>query len=117
MALPWLCRPTKLFSLMQTSFAQELNLHRSVSATQMKLIEQDELDAYRAALARLGLRQDDFDLSETDTTDPKTDEIFALEGFVVITRKSTQQQKQYPIGDGSAWVATFERDLAKNAFG
>ena len=51
------------------------------------------------------------DLSETDTTDPKTDEIFALDGFVVITRKSTQKQKQYPIGDGSAWVEAFARDL------
>ena len=83
----------------------------------MKLIEQDELDAYRAVLARFGLRGDDFDLSETDTTDPKTDEIFALEGFVVITRKSTQQQKQYPIGDGSAWVEAFARDLARDYFG
>ena len=83
----------------------------------MKLIEQDELDSYRAVLARFCLRQDDFDLRETDTTDPKTDEIFALEGFVAITRKSTQQQKQYRIGDGSAWVAIFERDLAKSAFG
>ena len=83
----------------------------------MKLIEQDELDAYRAVLARFGLRGDDFDLSETDTTDPKTDEILALEGFVVITRKSTQQQKQYPIGDGSAWVEAFARDLARDYFG
>ena len=83
----------------------------------MRLIEQDELDAYRALLARFGLRGDDFDLRETDTTDPKTDEIFALEGFVVITRKSTQKQKQYPIGDGSTWVEVFGRDLAKDSFG
>ena len=83
----------------------------------MKLIEQDELDAYRAVLARSGLRDDDFELSETDTTDPKTDEVFALEGFVVITRKSTQRQKQYPIGDGSAWVEAFARDLERNDFG
>jgi hypothetical protein len=83
----------------------------------MKLIGQDELNAYRAVLARFGLGGDDFDLSETDTTDPKTDEIFALEGFVVITRKSTRRQKEYPIGDGSAWVEMFERDLAKKSFG
>ena len=70
----------------------------------MKLIGQDELDAYRAVLARFGLRGNDFDLSETDTTDPKTDEVFALEGFVVITRRSTQRQKEYPIGDGSACI-------------
>lgn len=83
----------------------------------MKLIEQDELDAYRAVLARFGLPGDDFDLSETDTTDPKTDEILALTGMVVITRQSTQRQNQYAIGDGSAWVELFERDLAKNSFG
>ena len=83
----------------------------------MKLIETDELEAYYAVLARFGLRRNGFDLSEADTTDPKTDEVFALEGFVVITRKSTQRQKQYPIGDGSKWVETFERDLAKSLFG
>lgn len=83
----------------------------------MKLIEQDELEAYHAVLARFGLRGNEFDLSETDTTDPKTDEVLALEGFVIITRVSTQRQKQYPIGDGSKWVEAVERDLAKNLFG
>jgi len=38
----------------------------------MKLIGQDELNAYRAVLARFGLGGDDFDLSETDTTDHST---------------------------------------------
>ena len=83
----------------------------------MKLIETDELEAYHAVLARFGLRGNDSDLSETDTTDPKTDEVFALEGFVVITRKSTQRQKQYPIGDGSKWVEAFERDLRRTCSG
>lgn len=83
----------------------------------MKLIEPDELDDYHAVLARFGLRADDFDLTETDTTDPKTDEVFALEGFVVVTRKSTRQQKEYPIGDGSRWVQEFEHDLVKGSFG
>ena len=83
----------------------------------MKLVEQDELEAYHAVLARFGFHRNDFDLSETDTTDPKTDEVFAREGFVVITRKSTRRQKEYPIGDGSKWLEAFERDLAKNLFG
>jgi hypothetical protein len=34
----------------------------------MQLIEQDELEAYHAVLARFGLRGNDFDLSETDTS-------------------------------------------------
>lgn len=62
----------------------------------MKLIEQGELEAYHAVLARFGFRGNDFDLSETDTTDPKTDEVFALEGFVVIARKSTTAAEAIP---------------------
>jgi hypothetical protein len=83
----------------------------------MKLIEQDEMDDFRAVLRRFNLSTEDFDLAETDTTDPKTDETFALTGFVVITRISTNLNAQYPIGDGSKWVEEFERDLAGNLFG
>ena len=83
----------------------------------MKLIEPDEKESFFAMLARFNLPLDDFALSETDTTDPKTDEVFALTGFVVVTRKSTQQKMEYPIGDGSHWIAEFERDLKKKTFG
>lgn len=83
----------------------------------MKLIEQNEKDDFQAVLRRFNLSAEDFDLTETDTTDPKTDEIFALTGFVVVTRKSTNLKAQYPIGDGSRWVSEFERDIAKNLFG
>ena len=102
---------------MVTSSAQNSNLRQVVAETDMKLLEKNELNAFRAVLARFGLFGDDFDLTETDTTDPKTDEVFALEGFVAITRKSTRKQKQYPIGDGSKWVEAFERDLANHSFG
>lgn len=83
----------------------------------MNLIEQDEKDDFQAVLKRFNLTAEDFDLAETDTTDPKTDEIFALTGFVVVTRKSTNLKAQYQIGDGSRWVEEFERDIAKNVFG
>jgi len=83
----------------------------------MKLIEQDEMDDFQAVLRRFNLSAEDFDLAETDTTDPKTDEIFALTGFVVVTRKSNQLKAQYPIGDASRWVEEFERDLKENLFG
>lgn len=83
----------------------------------MKLIEQDEKDAFRAVLRRFKLSAEDFDLSETDTTDPKTDEVFALTGFVMVTRKSTNLKAQYPIGDGSRWVKEFERDVTEKLFG
>lgn len=83
----------------------------------MKLIEQDEKDDFKAVLKRFKLSVEDFDLAETDTTDPKTDEIFALSGFVVVTQKSTNLTAQYPIGEGSRWVEEFERDIEKNLFG
>jgi hypothetical protein len=83
----------------------------------MKLIEQDEKDYFQAVLKRFGLSVEDFDLAETDTTDSKTDEIFALTGFVVVTQKSTNLKAQYPIGDGSRWVEEFERDIENDSFG
>ena len=83
----------------------------------MKLIEPDELNEFHAVLTRFNLPTDDFDLREIDTTDPKTDEIFALTGFVIITRISTDQQKEYPIGDGSKWVEEFQTDVAEKLFG
>lgn len=83
----------------------------------MKLIEPDEKHDFHTVLAKQHLSARDFVLQEMDTTDPKTDEIFALTGFVTVTRKSTDCKKQYPIGDGSTWVSEFQRDLLKGVFG
>jgi hypothetical protein len=82
----------------------------------MKLIEQDERDDFQAVLKRFNLCAGDFSLAETDTTNPKTDEVFALTGFVVVTQRSTSLKAQYPISDGSKWVEDFERDIEKNLF-
>lgn len=83
----------------------------------MKLIEQDEMNDFHAVLKRFSLSAEDFDLAETDTTDSKTDEVFALTGFVVVTQKSTRLKAQYPIGDGSRWVEEFGRDIENESFG
>lgn len=83
----------------------------------MKLIEQDEKDDFQTVLKRFKLSVEDFELAETDTTDSKTDEIFALTGFVVITQRSTNLKAQYPIGDGTRWVEEFERDIERKLFG
>lgn len=82
----------------------------------MELIEPGERRDFEAALARHNLDVNDFELSEIDTTDPKTDEIFALAGTLTITRKSTGRKGEYPIGDGSSWVAEFQRDLVNGDF-
>lgn len=82
----------------------------------MNLIEADEMSEFRSILSRSGLSVKDFELRETDTTDPRTDEIYALTGFVRILRKSTGKQREYPTGDGSKWVEEFARDLAEKLF-
>jgi hypothetical protein len=81
----------------------------------MKLIEPDELKDFQKVLERFHLTADEFALCETDTTDPKTDEVYGLTGAVKITRKSNGRQHEYTTGDGSRWVEEFEADLtAKN---
>lgn len=82
----------------------------------MTLIEEDEREHFQTVLNHFKLAVDDFDLTETETTDAKSDEIFALAGFVVVKQKSTNLEAQYPIGDGSRWVEAFERDIEKNVF-
>jgi hypothetical protein len=83
----------------------------------MKLIEQEDKEAFFKVLEQFNLPAEDFDLIETDTTDPKSDEILALTGFVVITRKSTNQSVEYPIGVSTSWTERFEMDISKNVFG
>ena len=82
----------------------------------MRLIEPDEHRDFLATLARRGLAEDDFDLQETDTTDPKGDENLGLQGNVTITRFSTKITKEYVIGDESDWLQHFRKDLEAGAF-
>lgn len=82
----------------------------------MRLIEPEEMNDFRSVLRKFNLSEKDFDLKETDTTDPKTDETLALTGFVTITRKSTGREKEYAIGDGSTWLSQFRRDVERGTF-
>ena len=82
----------------------------------MWLIEPDEHRDFLATLERRGLAEGDFDLQETDTTDPKGDENLGLQGYVTITRFSTQITKEYVIGDESDWLQHFRKDLEAGAF-
>ncbi len=82
----------------------------------MELIERDELLDFQEILQRKHLPVADFELREIDTTDPKTDEIFALQGFLTVLRRSNRREKQYPIGDGTAWVSLFQKDLDEGFF-
>jgi hypothetical protein len=83
----------------------------------MSLIEPDEHKDFLATLQRNGLAKEDFDLRETDTTDPKSDENCGLQGYVCISRLSTQVTKEYPLCDESDWLQHFTRDLDAGVFG
>lgn len=83
----------------------------------MELIEQNEMNDFHAILRNHHIDIADFSLSEIDTTDPKSDEIFPLQGFLTVTRTSNGMRKQYVIGDGTpSWVELFQKDLDGGAF-
>jgi len=58
-----------------------------------------------------------FKLHEVDTTDPCSDKLYPFKGKVDICRFSTAQRREYPAGDGAAWVEAFKRDLVAGQFG
>jgi hypothetical protein len=62
----------------------------------MQLIEPDERQAFVATLQRKGLAEGEFELLETETTDPMGDENVGLQGYVTVTRLSTQIASEYP---------------------
>lgn len=83
----------------------------------MELIEGDEMACFRRVLSDKSLDVADFELREVDVTDPKTDEIEALQGLVTVLRKSTRATRQYRLGDKTEWVGHFQRDLNDGVFG
>lgn len=83
----------------------------------MELIDTDEHSRFLSMLERHGLPTNDFVLSEVDTTDPKSDEIYALQGWLSIRRLSNNLQREYLIGDESDWLDHFSRDVHAGAFG
>ncbi|KWR77356.1 hypothetical protein [Cupriavidus sp. IDO] len=82
----------------------------------MRLIELDEQQDFLATLQRNGLAADDFELLETDTTDPKGDENFGLQGYVTVSKRSTRVTREYPIGYETDWVQHFRKDLEAGIF-
>ena len=67
----------------------------------MELIEPADMKEFEDILRNNRLLRTDFSLSATDTTDPKTDEVPALQGELTIRRKSTGKTKQYLISDST----------------
>lgn len=82
----------------------------------MQLIETDDVAEFEAILRRHRMARSDFSLSATDTTDPKTDEIPALQGELTVRRTSTGQVRQYLISDSTSWLELFRNDIRGGAF-
>jgi hypothetical protein len=82
----------------------------------MSVIAPDEKADFVAILHRHQLAEADFMLQETDTTDV-VDEVYPLQGYVAVVRRSTLKEREYRIGHGTAWTVDFEKDLTRGAFG
>jgi hypothetical protein len=82
----------------------------------MEMIETAELAEFEEILRKHRMARADFSLSATDTTDPKTDEVAAIQGELTICRNSTGQAKQYLISDCNSWLDLFRSDIQGGAF-
>lgn len=83
---------------------------------QFRLITEDELTQFAAALRTSGWREQDFELQE-DAFDPRTAEVEASSGRVGIRCVVTEAVQVYPLGPGFTWVNDFADDLAQGKFG
>ena len=83
----------------------------------MRLIEADELRRFAQVLKSRACSCAEFELTELDITDPKSDELLPIKGYVEIRRKSNDAVREYATGDDTSWVSAFEKDLGTGCFG
>jgi hypothetical protein len=83
----------------------------------MRLIDADELRQFSEILKSRRCAFADFELHEFDMTDPKSDELWPMKGYVEIRRKSNDAVREYTTGDATSWVSAFEKDLGAGRFG
>lgn len=78
-------------------------------------ISKSELEDYKAAITRYGLKESDFQMDEViDPTEPGG--IQPLTGSLTISYRPTGQSRQYTTGHQSTWPALFETHLSRGAF-
>lgn len=82
----------------------------------MRLIEPDDMRRYAEVLHAHSCDAAEFELREVDLTDPGSDELLPIKGYVEIRCRLTDRCREYPTGDGTAWVPAFERDLLAGRF-
>lgn len=83
----------------------------------MELIEAEDLAEFENILRKHRWAYDEFSLQATDTTDPKTDEVLALQAELVVRCESTGRSRQYLVSDGMSWLELFREDIKRGAFG
>jgi hypothetical protein len=82
----------------------------------MSVIAPDEKAEFLAILARHRFTEGDFLVTEAGASDV-VDDVYPLQGYVMIVRRSTSKEREYRIGHGSHWTVAFEKDLNKRVFG
>jgi hypothetical protein len=82
----------------------------------MSVIAPDEKANFLAILQRHRVEEADFLLQETATTDI-VDDVYPIQGYVTVVRRSTLKEKEYRVGHNTAWTVDFEKDLKRGAFG
>lgn len=83
----------------------------------MELIAKNDLNKFKKIVKMHGMDTLDFSFQEIDTTDPKSDEIYAQQGLLTIKRKSNGKSNQYAISDDTSWLDLFSKDLIEGVFG
>jgi hypothetical protein len=81
-----------------------------------KMITDQEIAAYVAAIERNGWRKEDFDLQE-DVYDQRTAEVEAALGEVAVHCRLTEAVQLYRLGPGFEWVKDFDDDMRHGKFG
>ena len=81
-----------------------------------KMITDQELADYAAAIERHGWRTGDFHLQE-DVFDPRTAEVEAALGEVGVHCRVTEAVHVYRLGPGFEWARDFADDLERGKFG
>jgi hypothetical protein len=80
------------------------------------MVDDSEREDFEQAILNRGFELDDFELIERrELTGEK--EIYAIAGTVTIKRKSSDIEKSYQAGHGSAWPAEFSNHLNTGVFG
>jgi hypothetical protein len=94
------------------------NFHSRLQAWEepMRLIEADELRRFAQVLKSRACSCAEFELTELDITDPKSDELLPIKGYVEVRRKSNDAVREYATGDGTSWVSVFEKDFGTGRF-